>query len=529
MRVTSRVTILLLVCTLLIVGVAPGVSTQHNNTSEGEILENNIHSSENNTVSIPLSIPEGSQVTVSASDATHSSETSLADKDQDGKETVRLPVHNANAAQPNGSDEAKAVIVSDDLSMEIAPLKNTVDLELEIGGEVRDETYFNISQYQPGTSVLRTLPQDSGAEILHPSQVDDQPNRGTIVNETIAAGDYAIVQFNSPYLANKSNTESPPGANLIFAKSSLPNTTATHTASVSHPGRQSEFDTISIDYDSGDGNVPSNLSNVTIESIGIDTTGTELVDVSLQENLERVEVTNQSRLNITLDQKFALDGSDELFINYQGITNPNTIGKDNVSVLVGSVQVDGEVLYGPRGSGELGNNISVAVKHSNTQLIGSPLPVDQMFVDNESLYAVIHTEKYENTTPANISVQIEFGQSDHRSSSQRIKENITVVDRSVSLNVIKKSLGRSNNSSVTLEGHTSLAPGSKIDLWAVKSSYSGWGATIQTVTVTEGRQFVSEVSIPTNRSGTVRITPREGYEIIDRNEIIYIEVPSVLW
>ena len=96
--------------------------------------------------------------------------------------------------------------------------------------------------------------------------------------------------------------------------------TSTHTATVA-PDSQIDVSVFEVDYSDGATNFDGDITDATVESFGLDTTGDDSIDTSL--TADQVSYADGSVLTVENTSGVTIDAGEQLILTYSGVTNPS--------------------------------------------------------------------------------------------------------------------------------------------------------------------------------------------------------------
>ena len=96
--------------------------------------------------------------------------------------------------------------------------------------------------------------------------------------------------------------------------------TSTHTATVA-PDSQIDVSVFEVDYSDGAPNFDGDITDATVESFGLDTTGDDSIDTSL--TADQVSYADGSVLTVENTSGVTIDAGEQLILTYSGVTNPS--------------------------------------------------------------------------------------------------------------------------------------------------------------------------------------------------------------
>jgi hypothetical protein len=234
---------------------------------------------------------------------------------------------------------------------------------------------------------------------------------------------------------------------------------------------------VTLDYDAGDGGVPSDLVGVTRETltVGYDRDGDGVVDVDLAPAVSRVTLPREGHIAVSFVDAPPAAAGDTLVVRLP-VTNPDHSGADAVAVTVDGRRTVGEVEYGLVGSGALGNGLDLRLaSHRAAGDVDDTRPVSpavhEVFVDDtgDTLSVVFDTRVLERGTYA---ATLSLTPANPRVSTVRtLTTTFTVVERRTTLVSPSSSFGV-GASTVPVEVATTLAPGTELTLHVSSTSTS---------------------------------------------------------
>lgn len=460
--INSRVVVLsFLICVATIPGPVGAVATPE--SSDITIERGLIQEELGNTASISLSVPQGDNATLSISNGRFDRAIRVRDVNSDGAVVVEMDTYTPNTSSTNTFTAVSPdaiVSVNERSPVQIQP--SNYLLQLSVDGTQQDLSLLEIEPGSFAGTTVQVAPKDSYTPGSVPLETAVPSNR------SIARGDVAVVTFEAGGIAGIGNYENPPGANVVYPTTSLPNERTTHTVQVSTNRSSVEFATASVHYAPTDGQASPKLGAVALDTMGIDTDG----DGQIERNITRsVAATTGSddTLTFELSSTYELQRGERLLIEYSGVQNPDVTGNSPVEVEVGSYTKTGQITYGMAGYGAFGNGVGVNVTSSGSASFVGALPYDYAIdsADDELHVAVptgalqasgrnhsITVTAQKTTFETNGTVQ------DH----QRQSTTVQIADPSATIDVTNRSLWSIRSANGTISGESNLAPGSQITI-----------------------------------------------------------------
>jgi hypothetical protein len=424
-------------------------------------------------VAVDLSVPAGSTSTLSVAGPAYRAEATVVDVDDDGLVVVRLNTFTAGWLSTERTaydavDADRVAHVVRESPRRSAPLA-TGPYTLELRGPVEDRARLDLAAATFDAAVPAVAPRDA-----HPAGPADVAT--LTPNGTVAAGDWAVVTFHASGLGGVARVDDAPASNLVYATESAPGTQSTHV--VRHPlASNGTPTTVTLDYDAGDGGVPSDLVGVTRETltVGYDRDGDGVVDVDLAPAVSRVTLPREGHIAVSFVDAPPAAAGDTLVVRLP-VTNPDHSGADAVAVTVDGRRTVGEVEYGLVGSGALGNGLDLRLaSHRAAGDVDDTRPVSpavhEVFVDDtgDTLSVVFDTRVLERGTYA---ATLSLTPANPRVSTVRtLTTTFTVVERRTTLVSPSSSFGV-GASTVPVEVATTLAPGTELTLHVSSTSTS---------------------------------------------------------
>lgn len=502
-----------LICALLLcISILPGsvaggatVSQEPDANIDQSVLQDEV----GDIVDIPITLPAGEQATVSIVGAGLEQDVVVADRDSDGKVVVSLNTYEVNRQSGEGysAKGADSIISIDESSF--APLQQgQYTVELAVDNSRTDTSTLVLKSGTFGDSSLRAAPQMDSynrtavVEASHP------------VNETVAYGDLAVLEFDVEGIEGVGRYTEPPGDNLVYSERDRETDTNTHTVTASAGSNGTQFSSLSVTYDGNQGISPD-LSNHSLEHFGVDTDNDGQIEQNLNRTIDDVTVTN-STVSLSLSEVQTLGSNESVLIQYSGVRDPETAGEHLVHVSVGSHSQTGTIAYGTPGFGEFGNGVGIDINSTMSSPIIGPLSYDYYFADDDTAYVVFDTSVFEETHSQSVNVTIWKGKATDGKRIQTATAGFQLVNRTATVDVSNKSLWKLNSSEAPVTGETTLAPGSEISLRLMTNSSS---PELQTkyITVGPNRNFSVQFSLLNQlREGVIEITVREDGERISK-------------
>ncbi len=462
-------------------------------------------------VALDLSVPSGSTVSLVVVGPGYSARATVVDVNDDGLVVVRVNTFTAGwqatervAYDAVGADRVAHVVRES--PRRTAPLA-TGPYALALQGPVEDRARLDLTAATFDAAVPSVAPHD--AHPAGPNDVASLPSNGTV-----AAGDWAVVTFHASGIGGVARLDDAPAANLVYATESTPEAESTHV--VRHTlATNASPSTLTIDYDAGDGGVPSDLVGVSHRTlaVGYDRDGDGDVDVDLAPAVSHVTLPREGQVTVSFTEAPPATAGDVLVARLP-VTNPDRSGADAVAVTVDDRRTVGTVEYGLVGSGALGNGLDLRLAPVEANgSVGDASPVSpavhEVFADSsrDTLSVVFDTALLDrgtyaatlSLTPANPRV----------STARTLTTTFTVVDRRVTL-VRPASSFAVDGPTVPVELTTTLAPGSELTLH-VSSESAPNVLQVYVLTVEADRTASVDVTLSERLVGSeVRLVVREN-------------------
>lgn len=421
-------------------------------------------------------------VTLTESTGAYVATATVADVDDDGR--VHLELNTFLAGQ---GDERRAYSAAgrDTVSVtRLTPARTdplpagTYRLGVTARG-AQDDAPLTLSPFTLGSVSVETAPRvlQPSADTLH-------------ATDTVATGDWVVLRFDTPGLAGVVDTRRPvPVSNLVYADPSTPTARSTHTVRLP-VDRETSLRRLLVDYDGGSRDRPRQLTaGTTVALVGVDRDGDGTVDVDLADNLVSVSTHSHGRYRFQFDGQARLVAGDDLVVRYD-LVNPAATGRDRVSVRINDAAATGGVVeYGLAGQGTLGNGVTLDLvrdadgeetpvslanavytvdERNGTLTVGFPAPVVPA-----SETAVTYTATLSLTPDSPYAADVV---------DDEAVANYTVVSRTATVDGVVDGTLSVEQGLQQVAGTTSVAPGSRLVVYAAR--YDEPGSFIQARLVT---------------------------------------------
>lgn len=455
-------------------------------------------------VHLDLSVPIGSTVSLAVDGPGYSTGVTVVDVDGDGLVVVRLNTFTAGwqatervAYDAVGTDRVAHVVRES--PRRTAPLA-TGPYALELRGPVEDRARLDLESAAFESAVPYAVPRGA-----HPAGPEDLATL-TAPNATVAAGDWAVVTFHASGVGGVARLDDPPVTNLIYATESAVNAESTHV--VRHTlTTDGPVSTLTLDYDAGDGGVPSELAGVSRATLGVgyDRDGDGIVDVDLTDAVSHVTLPRAGQVAVSLAETPPASAGDTLVLRLP-VINPSRDGADTVSLTVDEERTVGTVEYGLAGSGALGNGLDLRLAPVTPDgRVGDSRPVSpvvhEVIADGtrDTLSVVFDTATLDRGTYA---ATLSLTPANPRVSTPRsLTTTFTAVDRRVTL-VRPASSFVVDTPTVPVDVTTTLAPGTELTLHV---SSEATPSVLQVYVLTVGPDRTASVEVTLSE----RLTGRE--------------------
>lgn len=321
-------------------------------------------------------------------------------------------------------------------------------------------------------------------------------NGSVIVTDKVARGDTLISKVDASLFNNTTKLESARDNRLVTASNPAPSEISNHTLQVQLSNRTANFSNIRLDYRGGDGGIPRGLIQTSVASAGIDTNADGQVDRTLPVGSATTTTNSQGLISTSFRNKVHAQPGDILYIKYNNIKNPKKNGTDRVTITTNQTRIPATITYGSSGTGNLGSQLNLAISTSGNSDQLSPLPATiETDMSGEHFYFAINTGEFEKVKNDQITVALERLDQNGTVDDVVYDENITIVNRTASIELGSNSSWDPTEGPLVVSGNTTLAPGST--LW-IKSTYRNnqsveWLYQYKT-TVNEDHRF--ELTVP---------------------------------
>lgn len=455
-RTASKITILLLLLWGM-TGAVTAVPYQQSTTTPVEIDNSVVREELDDVAQITVSVPSGERGSLQIEGESYQSELTFVDSDGDGSVSIQFNTFRERVATSSGSGYSalgadRVTSVSTQRANALTTGRYLVTLNVE--GYESDISLLRIVPGEFSDVSVRSLPASASMQSL--TDIEQVNESGS----SVAHKDSVVATFHAEGIQGPARLTDLPGNNLIYPASSQPAARTTHTVQVSGDDGAESFRSVQIRYGEGDGGIPSRLPSASIQHFGIDSDGDGQIERSLQDRLGDISVQRAGVLTLPLDSSAQLNDSETLLIQYDGIGNPEKTGADQVAIAVGERVVDGEIEYGLRGSGTLGNGLDLSVGETARPTI-APLPVDIQLVPATDRLYVVYSGTTAESHPAGSSLTISLEKPARAGvGAQSLTTEVAFVERQATLALGDESPLKSTGT--TLSGTTSIAPGSTV-------------------------------------------------------------------
>lgn len=276
----------------------------------------------------------------------------VVDVDNDGQVRLALNTFTAGQGDERGSyrvtDRDAIVSVSRLTPARTTPLPASTYSLIATTGDARADARLTLSPFVFGPTSVEAASRGSSpsVETLHET-------------ETVATGDWVALRFVVPGLSGLVDAESVPVSNLVYADPSTPKARSTHTVRIPID-HDAPLRRLVVDYNGADADPPRQLTaGTTVTLAGVDRDGDGTVDTDIGGNLVSLTTNSNGQYRFQFDGQYRLAPGDDLVVRYD-LVNPNTTGRDRVTVRVNDAPATtGTVAYGPAGQGTLGNGVTL--------------------------------------------------------------------------------------------------------------------------------------------------------------------------
>jgi len=325
---------------------------------------------------------------VRAPDGAYDTRVRAIDADGDGRVTVSLNTFRAGWT----TDESAAYAVdSEDRLTSVRRRTDRLDGPLPPGrynlvavaGTDSTSAVLVVEPNGVGSATAATVPRD---------RLDDAaavPGTERFETGRVAVGDHAIVAINASGLGGVLASTRPPGRNLVYPTDSTPGASTTHTVGID-ADRSVDPETVTVEYTAGAPQGFAQVGTDHIRHLGIDVDGDGIVETALESAVTAVETTDDT-LRIDLATDATLAANETLLVQYRA-TNPSEAGTHRVRTSVdGTVEREGQVVYGAAGRGTLGYGIDLGLTAAGDRTVVDPLAAVEYHYADGRLYALVNT------------------------------------------------------------------------------------------------------------------------------------------
>jgi hypothetical protein len=441
-------------------------------------------------------------VTLTESTGGYVATATVADVDDDGR--VRLELNTFLAGQ---GDERRAYRAAgrDTVSVtRLTPARKsplpagTYQLAVVARG-AQDDAPLTLSPFTLGAASVETAPRalQPSADTLHTA-------------DTVATGDWVVFRFDTPGLAGVVDTQRPvPVSNLVYADPSTPTARSTHTVRIPVE-RETSLRRLLVDYDGGSRDRPRQLTaGTTVALVGVDRDGDGTVDVDLADNLVSVSTHSHGRYRLQFDGEARLVTGDDLVVRYD-LVNPAATGRDRVSVRINDAAATvGVVEYGLAGQGTLGNGVTLdLVRDVDGDETPVSLPNAAYAVDEETgtltvvfPAPVVPAGETAVTYTATLSLTPDSPYAADVGDDEAVA-NYTVVPRTATVDGVVDGTLSVEQGPQQVTGTTSVAPGSRLVVYAARYDEPGSFIQARLVTVADDGSWETRLDFRDVEPGT---------------------------
>ncbi|EJN57172.1 hypothetical protein HSB1_45580 [Halogranum salarium B-1] len=423
---------------------------------------------------VPLTISlDGAQsatVTLTETTGAYAATVTVVDADEDG--TVRLELDTFAAGSGNdfhayrATDGDQLVSVTRLTPARSDPLPAGTYALVAVAGESQDDATLTLSPFSLGAVTVETAPHVY-------SPFGETPT----VSDTVASGDWVILRFDAPGLSGVVDTDRPPVSALVYADPSTPRARSTHTvrAPVADALHGVPLRSLVVDYEGETDARPWQLTpGADAAIVGVDHDSDGTLDIDLTETLVSVSTYSDGRYRLQFDGAYALAPGDELVVQYE-LYNPDTTGSDPVAVRINDeTELVGVATYGPAGQGTLGNGVTLdLVRVVDDEAVPVSLANAHYRVDLETeelVVATIAPELAEDETSAEYVATLALSSDSVYADDidDSVVARYTVVPRTASIDGVSDGTLSVDQHQQRLSGTTTVAPGSRLVVYAVR-------------------------------------------------------------
>ncbi|QLH81237.1 BGTF surface domain-containing protein [Halosimplex pelagicum] len=478
---------------------------------DAKIDQNIIQEEIGDVATIPISLTEGSDASLAIYGAGIEYNVTVHDTDSDGNITVYLNTHTFNEGSGGGFSVATGDSLKSVNKSSYAPLaQGRYTLVLSAGSTRQDTSALELQTGRFRDGVLRATPQDV------PSNTTAIVKNSHPVDNTVAYGDTAVVEFTAEGINGIANFTNPPGRQQIYTQRDPTGNSSTHTATFSNPSSEMQFSSLSVTYEDRQRSIPE-LSNANITHFGIDVDDNGQIDRDLQSAISAATIS-ENTISLELSETIELPADGDVLIQYGNITDPDTSGQYPVTVQVGSAVQSGSISYGMAGLGEFGNGVGVDVESTMSTPIVEPMAYQYLSDSNDKVYLLFNTSQF--TQPRNATIDVTLWKQTTKGTeaerSRSISTSFRIVNRTATVDVTNKSTWNVSESKAPVSGETTLAPGTEITV-ELRTEGDSRELLTRYTTVGKNRTFTTQFDLFNQiREGTISIIVKHREERISK-------------
>lgn len=374
-----------------------------------------------------------------------------------------------------------------------------------VTGESQAEATLTLSPFTLGPAVVETVPRAD-------SPFGETSTATATATDTVATGDWVVLRFDAPGLSGVVDTDQLPVSALVYADPSTPHARSTHTVRVpvADDLQGVPLRRLVVDYEGDTAARPRQLTAGTaVALVGVDHAGDGTVDVDLSEALVSVSTHSNGRYRFQFDGEYRLASDDELVVQYEP-RNPDTTGRDPVAVRINNApELVGLVTYGPAGQGTLGNGVTLdLVQMTDDETVPVSLANAQYRIDAETGELVVATlapaladgeSSVEYVATLSLSADSPYVGD---AGGDRAVARYTVVSRTATVDGVANGSLSVNQTQQRLAGTTTVAPGSRLVVYAARYDEPGSFIQARLVTVDDDGSWATRFDFRDVDSGT---------------------------
>lgn len=486
---------------------------------------------------VPLTISLGNAqsgtVTLTETTGAYVATVTVVDANKDG--TVRLELDTFAAGSANDfhayrvTDGDQLVSVTRLTPARTHPLPAGTYTLVAVAGESQDDATLTLSPFSLGSVAVETVPR-----------VDSPFGETRTVSDTIASGDWVILRFDAPGLSGVVDTDRPPVSALVYADPSTPRARSRHTVRVPVDDALHgvPLRSLVVDYE---GDTEARLRQLTagadVGIVGVDHDSDGTLDTDLTETLISVSTHSNGRYRFQFDGEYYLAPGDELVVQYE-LHNPDTTGSNPVAVRINdATELVGVATYGPAGQGTLGNGVTLdLVRVMDDEAIPVSLANAQYRVNLETAELVVAAPApalAEGETSAEYVATLALSPDSVYADDvdDSTVARYTVVPRTASVDGVSDGTLSVDQRQQRLSGSTTVAPGSRLVIYAARYDEPGSFIQARLVTVAEDGSWGTDFDFGDVGPGTrfdVGVYDLERSGITPSAELTPAAVPAVV-